>query len=223
MTGSAGCSGAGLALALLILLGAPIAPAAVALGQQADLPALRIEIVEGEGAVNNVRQRTAREPIVRVVDRNDRPVAGAAVMFLLPQNGAGGVFSGGTKTLNVITNQQGLAAARGLQLNSVAGEFQIRVVASYEGQTASTVVSQTNSLGAAAGSGAGAGAGAAGGGMSTGAIVGIVAAVAGAAVGLAVGLGGGGSGGSGGGTPPVPGPTTIGVTLGSPTVGTPAP
>ncbi|MDZ7637512.1 MAG: hypothetical protein U5J83_04585 [Bryobacterales bacterium] len=194
-----------LCLVLAVLLFASAAPAAIALGRQAAPAALRVEIVEGDGAVNNVRQRTAREPIVRVVDRNDRPVAGAAVMFLLPQSGAGGAFSGGAKALNVITNQQGLAVARGSQLNSVVGEFQIRVVASHQGQTASAAISQTNSLGAAAGgSAAGAGAAGAGGGLSTGAIIGIVAVAAGVAVGLGVGLGGGG--GSPAITPPPPGP-----------------
>ena len=44
------------------------------------LPAtLRIVIVEGQGATNNIRQRTAREPVVEVVDENNRPVSGASV------------------------------------------------------------------------------------------------------------------------------------------------
>ena len=38
----------------------------------------RIEVVEGDGAINNIRQRTAREPIVQVEDENHKPVAGAA-------------------------------------------------------------------------------------------------------------------------------------------------
>ena len=45
---------------------------------------LNLVIVEGEGAINNVRQRTAREPIVQVEDENHKPVAGAVVVFLLP-------------------------------------------------------------------------------------------------------------------------------------------
>jgi hypothetical protein len=201
----------------------PKAHAAKALGQQSDVPALRIEIVEGDGAGNNVRQRTAREPIIRVVDRNNRPIAGAAVVFLLPNSGAGGTFSSGAKLLNVITNNQGIAAARGLQLNTVAGEFPIRVTASFQGQTATATITQTNVIGAAAGS-AGAGAGAAGagagGGLSTGAILGIVAAVAGVAVGVAVGAGGGNGGGNTI-SPQPPGPPTISVGVGTPTVGTP--
>jgi hypothetical protein len=50
---------------------------------------IQIVIVEGEGAINNIRQRVAREPIIQVEDENRRPVAGAAVTFLLPNQGAG--------------------------------------------------------------------------------------------------------------------------------------
>src|SRR5579863_5849082 len=60
-----------------------------------DAPKLSIVILEGEGAINNIKQRTAREPIVRVEDENHKPVAGAAVVFTLPSQGAGGTFAGG--------------------------------------------------------------------------------------------------------------------------------
>ena len=59
---------------------------------------LNLVIVEGEGAINNIKQRTSRETIVRVEDENHRPVAGAAVAFLLPDYGPSGAFVGGGKT-----------------------------------------------------------------------------------------------------------------------------
>src|SRR5262245_24487457 len=62
---------------------------------------LNLVVVEGEGAINNVRQRSAREPIVRVEDENHKPVAGAAVVFTLPTEGATGEFGGGSKTLTM--------------------------------------------------------------------------------------------------------------------------
>src|ERR1700683_3799379 len=65
---------------------------------------LNIVIVEGGGAVNNLRQRVLGEPIVRVEDQNHKPVAGAAVSFLLPGNGAGGTFPNGAKLLTVTTD-----------------------------------------------------------------------------------------------------------------------
>jgi hypothetical protein len=53
-------------------------------------PMLNIVIVEGEGAINNVKQRVNRDPIVQVEDENHRPIAGAAVVFFLPDQGASG-------------------------------------------------------------------------------------------------------------------------------------
>lgn len=50
-------------------------------------PMLNLVVLEGEGATNNIRQRTAREPIVQVEDENHKPVAGAIVVFTLPSNG----------------------------------------------------------------------------------------------------------------------------------------
>jgi len=111
---------------------------------------LNIVVVEGEGAINNVRQRTARAPIVQVEDQNRRPVAGAAVVFALPERGATGVFPNGSRTLTVMTDNQGRAVARGIRLNNVQGRMEIRVTASHQGQTASATIAQSNTLAAAA-------------------------------------------------------------------------
>ena len=127
-------------------------------GQAAPARKLNIVIVEGEGAINNIRQRVAREPIVQVEDENRRPVAGAAVTFFLPNQGPSGVFANGSRTLTVTTDSQGQAVARGIQPNNIQGKFEIRVSASHQGQTASATIGQTNLLTAAA-AGAGAGAG----------------------------------------------------------------
>jgi hypothetical protein len=116
---------------------------------------LNIVIVEGDGAINNIRQRTAREPIVQVEDQNHKPIAGAAVVFLLPDQGASGVFANGSHTLTVMTDAQGRAVARGFRPNNVQGKLQMHVTASNQGQTASATISQTNAVGAAAGAAAG--------------------------------------------------------------------
>jgi hypothetical protein len=115
---------------------------------------LNIVIVEGEGAVNNLRQRVVREPIVRVEDQNHKPVAGAAVSFLLPGNGAGATFANGAKLLTVTTDANGEAAARGIRANNVSGQYQIRVTASQGKVSTTATISQSNAAiaaGAAAG------------------------------------------------------------------------
>jgi hypothetical protein len=118
---------------------------------------LNLVVIEGEGAVNNIRQRTAREPVVQVQDENHKPVAGAIVVFMLPSNGAGGTFANGARTLTMTTDNQGQAIARGLTPNGVKGQYQIRVNASHNGLTAAIAITQVNavlSAGGAASSGA---------------------------------------------------------------------
>lgn len=117
-------------------------------------PKLTIRIVEGEGAINNIRARTAREAIVQVEDENRKPVAGALVTFTLPNQGAGGVFAKAGNSLKVLTDSNGRAVMRGLQPSKATGNFQIQVSASAPGQStaipaASTVISQSNAVGPA--------------------------------------------------------------------------
>jgi len=167
---------------------------------------LQIVIVEGEGAINNVKQRVNREPIVQVEDENHKPVAGAAVIFFLPNQGPGGTFANGSTSLTTTTNAQGQAAARGIRFNNQAGSMAIRVAASFAGQTASAIITQTNVLGVAA-------SGAAVGGMSLTAKLLIIGAIVagGAAAGVIVANRGGSA---------TPMPTTT-ITSGTVTVGAP--
>lgn len=104
---------------------------------------LRIDVLEGQDAVNNVNQPIAREPAVRVLDAAGKSVEGATVVFALPSVGVGGIFPNGTNTLTVTTDRDGRAVARGIRFRQT-GKFQIRVSASYQGQTASILIDQTN-------------------------------------------------------------------------------
>ena len=137
------------------LIALPFPPGAAA---QAPVTKLNLVIVEGDGAINNIRQRTAREPVVEVQDENHKPLAGALVLFELPTRGASGEFPGGAHSLSVTTDAQGRAVARGLQPNSAKGQYQIHITASYGGATASAVITQTNAV-AGAGTSASSGSG----------------------------------------------------------------
>ena len=107
---------------------------------------IEINVIEGEGAINNVRAHTARDPVVEIRDRAGALVAGATVTFQLPGTGTGGVFPVTGSSLVMQTDEHGQAAARGLRPNSLSGPFEIRVTASYQGQTASAVINQTNAI-----------------------------------------------------------------------------
>jgi hypothetical protein len=204
------CGKRGLSVAVAVLLAMPaIAPARAAQAQETSR--LKILVLEGEGAINNIRQRTARDPIVEVQDENNRPVAGAVVTFLLPDRGASGTFANGAKSLSVTTDAQGRAVATGLQPNSVEGQYQIHVTASYQGQIASATIAQSNAVGAAAA------AGAAGAGAGAGKLIAILAIVGGAVAGGVVYATQRGDNGSSGGSPA----RIANVSAGSPTVGPP--
>ena|SRR5689334_6135938 len=112
----------------------------------ADTPALQIVVVEGQGAINNASTHTGREPVIEVRDANDAPIAGALVTFQAPAQGPSAVFGSGNTTLLTQTDASGRAVGRALRPNTVKGPFQIRVTASWNGQTASAVISQTNAM-----------------------------------------------------------------------------
>jgi hypothetical protein len=128
----------GLSFLLFFQFSAPAANA------QTPPVSLNIVVLEGEGATNNARQRMAREPVVRIEDENHKPIAGAAVVFTLPTEGATGVFSNGSKTLTVITDNNGRAAGKGLRVNQVTGKLPIHVTASYRGLSERTIVNEIN-------------------------------------------------------------------------------
>jgi hypothetical protein len=166
---------------------------------------LHIVIVEGEGAINNVRQRVAREPIVQVEDENRKPVAGAAVTFLLPQQGAGATFANGARSATLLTDDNGRAVARGLRPNNVSGQYEIRVNASHQGLTASATITQTNAFIAGAAAAAGAGIS-----VKLVAIIAVAAAAAAAGGVIAARRGDGNGGGGTTSTVIVPGTPSVG-------------
>jgi len=109
-------------------------------------PGLRIIVVDGEGAINNIQLGSGREPVVEVRDENDRPVSGAKVLFTLPDSGAGGTFFGASRNLTISTNDQGRAAGTGFRPNLQEGRFQIRVTATMGDKTAESIITQSNAL-----------------------------------------------------------------------------
>jgi hypothetical protein len=118
-------------------------------------PPIKIVIQEGQGAINNIQQHRAKEPVIQVTHEDGEPVHAASVTFQLPERGPGGVFADNSKMLTVQTDEKGVAVGRGLRPNLTAGEFQIRVTASFRGRTANAVISEINAEPAAKGGGSG--------------------------------------------------------------------
>lgn len=109
---------------------------------QAPPTELNIVVVQGEGAINKVRQRVTTEPAIRVEDEQHRPVSGVAVVFTLPTEGPTGEFGNGSKTMTIMTDASGQAAVAGLKVNEYPGKLILHVSASYRGLTARTNITQ---------------------------------------------------------------------------------
>lgn len=122
----------------------------LAVSTDAQTAAIKIVVQEGQGAINNIHEHRAKEPVIQVLHEDGQPIAGASVIFQLPDDGPGGAFADNAKMLSVQTDDKGQAIAHGLRPNTIAGKFQIRVTASFHGQTASALVSQINAEPAAA-------------------------------------------------------------------------
>lgn len=116
-----------------------------AAARQIDPSSFHIAILDGEGALNNIQGRVAREPVVQVEDKDHKPVAGAYVEFDTPSNGAGASFANGSTHFATTTNTDGLATASGLRNNGLTGGFVIVVHVAYQGQSIGELnIHQTN-------------------------------------------------------------------------------
>lgn len=182
---------------------------------------LLVTVTQGDNAEHDIQAPSEIDITVRVTDQAQMPIQNAVVVFQLPQSGPGGSFLNDSRFATVMSDEQGMASARGFRANSAVGEYAVIVTVSYRDYQSVTLnVAQKNvdsSLIRQPGApppvvtrkG------------GSGKIIAIVALIGGAAAGAALGLsGGGGSSGGGGGTVTPPPPTTT-ITPGNPTVGAP--
>jgi len=147
-------SGVALVFACLLPLSSGLAQTPASGPDQTPTPPdLKIVVLEGAGAINNIRQHRAKDPVIQVTDDTGAPVKDASVTFLLPATGPSGVFGASGRTLTVLTDERGQAAGRGLVPNQVAGKFEIHVVANYREQRARALITQTNATPAEAAGG----------------------------------------------------------------------
>jgi hypothetical protein len=175
----------------------------------ANQKALQVNVLDGEGAFNDIKRGQARMPVVEVRDDDGHGVQGVKVVFQLPDLGASGTFADGSRTLIATTDEQGRATAQGLKPNKVEGSYLITVTASKDGASGRAEIRQNNTL-------AGGDQSVQSGNHSKLKIVIAIAGAAGGAAIAAVRAGGSKSGSSA--TPSTP-PTTL--TVGAVTIGGP--
>lgn len=141
----------------LVLTAAMLLPSSIFPQQNALKPALppvqpttdglKIVIIKGANSTNSILRKFAEQPIVEIRDADDKPVAGAEVIFQTPWSGPGAAFDDWLRALVVQTGPDGRAATRGLAPNNEEGQFNIKVMANYQGKSVVAVIPQTNVLG----------------------------------------------------------------------------
>jgi hypothetical protein len=135
----------------IILCAALVCPAQQVSGPKSTLVqpgGVKIVVVEGEGAVNNIRTKVATQPVVEIRDDNDKPIPGAEVIFQLPAAGPGGVFNGWMRNQTARSNAEGRAGTNGFVPNDEAGRFNIKVTATVGTKSTSAIIAQSNGSGA---------------------------------------------------------------------------
>jgi hypothetical protein len=174
---------------------------------EAPRPRMSIAVIEGEGTINNVRDRKPINVAVLIRDGNRKPIAGASVTFTLPAEGASAAFSAGARTVTIQSDKDGYASVQGIRPNTVPGPYQVQIEARHNDETAKGVITQYNMIVDSRGGG------------GSGKWIAVVAAIgAAAAAGGAVALRGKGGNGN---SPAATAPTPIGIAPGSGSVGPP--
>ncbi len=124
------------------LLLVSILPGAAA--QSATSGFLRLTVIEGDGAFNDLKTKRAHLPVVKVVDESGETVAGAQVVFTLPALGPGGIFAGDVRSATTVSDEKGLAYCPAYRLTQEEGRFLIRVSATFKGKNGALKFSQSN-------------------------------------------------------------------------------
>jgi hypothetical protein len=117
----------------------------MASGGPSQQSSLRIVILEGDGVINVIsrNQVRTRRIALRVDDDAGKPVGGTTVSFRMPAANEPGGAIGGQTAASVITGVAGLARVT-FQPNQLAGTFDVGIIVSSQGRSASTFVTETN-------------------------------------------------------------------------------
>jgi hypothetical protein len=106
---------------------------------------LRVRVLEGDGAFNDIKHKIGHAMSVEVRDQNGQPVAGVEVAFASPTFGASGTFSNGNRTITAKTDMEGVAKIAALRPNATEGRFRIVVTVHQTDREGSAVITQSNS------------------------------------------------------------------------------
>ena len=123
------CRSIAVLLSALLVLGPTLDAQTPATGADQSIQELHLRVVEGGGAEYKVGSLSDKSLVVAVTDQNGAPVPSAAVLFRLPDEGATGAFTDGTRVIIAYSDMQGLAVVRNIQWGSTPGPVVLRITA----------------------------------------------------------------------------------------------
>src|SRR5690349_18761672 len=80
---------------------------------------IQIKVMQGDNSTNDPGALARVAPAVRVEDGAGKAISSATVVFMLPTEGATGEFSNHSRTLTIVTDNDGYAVAKGLRTNQI--------------------------------------------------------------------------------------------------------
>ena len=105
---------------------------------------LKVIPLAGNRELNDMQRKVMAPLVVQVLDQNDQPVVGAAVVFRFPLEGPSATFPGQRNAYTFRTNADGQAAATGWMANGRTGTFHVQVTASRGNEQGSVSIAMTN-------------------------------------------------------------------------------
>lgn len=105
---------------------------------------LKLVILKGNKARNDVRTGVGTQPGVQVLDNEGLAVQDAKITFTVPEAGPGGIFRNGKSVLEVRTDRKGEASGEGFRPVRPCGTLNIKVAAQLAHLTAGGTIEQEN-------------------------------------------------------------------------------
>jgi hypothetical protein len=126
---------------LLLLVSLALAPTATPQSDDGAIH-LQLKVIGAEGAVHLAGSRSSEPLTIQVSDEVGRPVAGAAISFLMPGDGPAGIFANGLSTEILTTGRDGRASVEKIRWGHATGPVRIRITAMKSKARAGLVATQ---------------------------------------------------------------------------------